>query len=207
MSSAFNRVEHFMGKASGKRFKISTVSVIRPENIEEIEAMVAFGREKQVDHMFFLNEMYCSEEECKNSAILSGLNENELMHLISDGKIPYSYDDFQSVVERIFTAGKKEGVFTYIAPMMAVDYPREFYYSTLRVSGLELTCDDYQKLYIDYEGNVILCPHLRKSFGNLTEQDLRDVWNSPELRGLRMSLLEQNLLPLCRRCCMVNYAR
>jgi len=59
-------------------------------------------------------------------------------------------------------------------------------------------------LRIDPQGNVIFCPYLRRSFGNLVEQPAAEIWNSSTMRQFRVWLLENNLLPICQRCCKLG---
>ena len=40
--------------------------------------------------------------------------------------------------------------------------------------------------------------------GDLREQSLEAIWNSPRYVELRQKLLEHGIFPVCRRCCKVE---
>lgn len=67
------------------------------------------------------------------------------------------------------------------------------------------TClDVFNNLMIKSDGSVIpahgRCFNL--TIGNLYEQELPQIWNAPELGGLRKALTKNGgLLPACTRCC------
>ncbi len=50
------------------------------------------------------------------------------------------------------------------------------------------------------DGDVLHCYVIRKSFGNIGERSLADMWNSPEAARFRLDLLGQNLTPICENC-------
>ena len=57
---------------------------------------------------------------------------------------------------------------------------------------------------ITYDGKVHFCPFIRVEVGDLREQSLEEVWNSPRYVELRGKLLEHGIFPVCRRCCKVE---
>ena len=57
---------------------------------------------------------------------------------------------------------------------------------------------------ITYDGKVHFCPFIRVEVGDLREQSLEEVWNSPRYMELRGKFLEHGIFPVCRRCCKVE---
>lgn len=57
---------------------------------------------------------------------------------------------------------------------------------------------------ITYDGKVHFCPFIRVEVGDLREQSLEAIWNSPRYVELRQRLLEHGIFPVCRRCCKVE---
>lgn len=57
---------------------------------------------------------------------------------------------------------------------------------------------------ITYDGKVHFCPFIRVEVGDLREQSLEAIWNSPRYVELRQKLLEHGIFPVCRRCCKVE---
>ena len=54
---------------------------------------------------------------------------------------------------------------------------------------------------VSFSGKVLFCPYIRIVVGDLATQTLEEAWNTPRYTALRKSLLEQQLFPVCRRCC------
>jgi len=57
---------------------------------------------------------------------------------------------------------------------------------------------------ITYDGKVHFCPFIRVEMGDVREQTLEEIWNSPKFTDLRKKLLEHGIFPVCRRCCKVE---
>ena len=57
---------------------------------------------------------------------------------------------------------------------------------------------------VSFSGKVFFCPFIRVEVGDLTESTLEEVWNSPRYVDMRKRLLDNQLFPVCRRCCKVE---
>ena len=57
---------------------------------------------------------------------------------------------------------------------------------------------------ITYDGKVHFCPFIRVEMGDVREQSLEEIWNSPKFVELRKKLLQHGIFPVCRRCCKVE---
>ncbi|MGM5487318.1 MAG: aminotransferase class V-fold PLP-dependent enzyme [Nanobdellota archaeon] len=57
----------------------------------------------------------------------------------------------------------------------------------------------YPTMRIDPEGNAIGCRMIRNTFGNIREQSIESIWNSPAYRQFMTTLIEGDL-PICKRC-------
>jgi MoaA/NifB/PqqE/SkfB family radical SAM enzyme len=204
--SAYGSLMRVLSETAGRRFKVSTVSVMQNGNMGEIGRMVEAGLRNSVDHMFFLQEMYCTGADIEDSRALLG-GDAELMQSVYDGPPKHGLEDFRRAIGDAMSSGRRMGVFTYVAPKLVLEYPGEYWSRTLRSCGLALTCDDFRKLYVDVGGNAIVCPHIRKGMGSLVKSDLSGVWNCDAFKEARRRILANNMLPICDRCCMLNYAR
>lgn len=96
------------------------------------------------------------------------------------------------------------GVFVGIMPYFWRDNLDKYYYGTARLY-MRLVCTKMLSsvIRLDHQGNVYHCGAIRKSFGNLLETPLDEIWNSEEYRDFRKKMTENNLLPICARCCKV----
>jgi hypothetical protein len=57
---------------------------------------------------------------------------------------------------------------------------------------------------VSFSGKVFFCPFIRVEVGDLTVSTLEQVWNSPRYVDMRKRLLDNQLFPVCRRCCKVE---
>ena len=66
----------------------------------------------------------------------------------------------------------------------------------------------YPFLYarISFSGKAYFCPFIRVEVGDLTKQSLEEVWTGERYVALRKKLVEEQLFPVCRRCCKVELA-
>jgi len=53
-------------------------------------------------------------------------------------------------------------------------------------------------------GDVVWCDILERSFGNLTQILLKEIWLSRDYQNFR-KFIKENSLPICRRCCKAFY--
>ena len=54
---------------------------------------------------------------------------------------------------------------------------------------------------VTFGGKVVFCPFIRIVMGDLATEPLETVWNTPRYKALRKALIEEQLFPVCRRCC------
>ncbi len=64
----------------------------------------------------------------------------------------------------------------------------------------------YPFLYarVSFSGKAYFCPFIRVEVGDLTTQTLEEVWTGDRYVALRKKLVEEQLFPVCRRCCKVE---
>jgi MoaA/NifB/PqqE/SkfB family radical SAM enzyme len=64
----------------------------------------------------------------------------------------------------------------------------------------------YPFLYarVSFSGKAYFCPFIRVEVGDLTTQTLEEVWTGERYVSLRKKLVQEQLFPVCRRCCKVE---
>jgi MoaA/NifB/PqqE/SkfB family radical SAM enzyme len=64
----------------------------------------------------------------------------------------------------------------------------------------------YPFLYarVSFSGKAYFCPFIRVEVGDLTTQTLEEVWTGEPYVSLRKKLVQEQLFPVCRRCCKVE---
>lgn len=78
------------------------------------------------------------------------------------------------------------------------DLSNTFSYTHRQVQTL--LCQRLSTATVDSSGNVLFCPHLRVTFGNIITENLEQIWKSDKFKKFRLKLVEQNLFPICENC-------
>ncbi|MGW5456701.1 radical SAM/SPASM domain-containing protein [Nocardia sp. NPDC003979] len=58
--------------------------------------------------------------------------------------------------------------------------------------------------YVRPDGEVLPCPYMDRTLGNIRERSLEQIWHGDHYTDLRKSLVDGNQWPECRNCCGFN---
>ncbi len=188
--SAIKNTAHF--------FSVSVNTVLLKENFGEIETVFQTLSELGISEYRIEPEMFATPEEVK----LSGV-EPIAANIKDGGRYSFSASDLIGLKKRLDNLAKEKGIKVVIAPRVAEIDAEEFIAGTVREKK-KLFCKHLLVPRIDSEGNLIFCHIIKKRFGNLKDTPLVELWTGDEIKDFRRSLLEQNLLPVCKRCCRLR---
>ena len=87
-------------------------------------------------------------------------------------------------------------------PKVVTELVDNYYQPGSRLNGRCLYPFNWAR--VSYSGKAYFCPFIRVEVGDLTKQTLEEVWNGAPYVDMRKRLLEQQLFPVCRRCCKVE---
>ena len=186
------------------RFEVGSSFVIMPQNVHQMLDFARLVASLGIVEVNYQHEIYSTPEELEASRQWLGWRPDELMvYVRPKGQPPGFRETLEANLKRLPALERELKVVTSFEPPVANERLGDFYAGTLRDKA-RLFCREIDNLRIDPQGNVIFCPYLRKSFGNLLDQPVEAIWNSPELRRFRVDLLDSNLLPICQRCCKLG---
>lgn len=186
------------------RFEVGASFVILADNVHQMLDHARLMASLGVIEVNFQHEIYATENERETSRRWLGWRADELMVSTRPAGMPAEFlPTLRANLQALPSVERALGVVASFEPPVANARLDDFYAGTLRERA-RLFCREINNLRIDPQGNVIFCPYLRRSFGNLLEQPVEEVWNSPALRRFRVDLLQANLLPICQRCCKVG---
>ena len=153
----------------------------------------------------FQHEIYCLPEDLRESRRRLGWSgQDEIMVTVKNRD--WTSESRQQLAAGLVAMPSLERELGFVAayePPLPPETMPSFYDGTIR-STTRLFCRELTDLFIDPAGNVIHCGFLRKKFGNVLEQPVEAIWNSAPMREFRKTLLDGNLLPVCRRCCKLS---
>ncbi len=177
---------------------VSINTVLLDENFGQIEevfaALKGLGiKEYRIEPSMFSTPSEISATEVGPLAV----NERE------SESYGYRAQDLLELKKRLDTSAKDTGIRIVIAPRVAeIDAP-EFFSGDIRAKK-KLFCKHLLVPRIDSEGNLVHCHIIKKTFGNLLKNSFEELWKGKELWQFRRALLENNLYPVCKRCCRLR---
>lgn len=200
LDTAFNRTIEAINLLKND-FNISINSVAMKDNIGELYNLVKYLHGLGVINFGITLEMFATPEEVIASKKLSE-DENLPLALSVQQEADYRFSlgELKEAIDKIKTI---KGISLVIQPGLFCKFPEEFYSGKLRTEK-PLRCKSIFLGRINAQGELIFCPFIKKSFGNLVHQSFSEIWNSEELKAFRRNLLKNNLFPVCKRCCKLG---
>lgn len=187
-------------KLARKRFFVFLVAVISDENVERLEEIIETAHSLGLDNLILEFERKYTRDDLKEASVVLGYPESDFKLRISESKnTAYT---FTVLLENIKAAEKKArrlGMRIFYLPDNFISGMELHYLKSNRSKGRHF-CRSIFKGRIDSKGNVFHCYAIRKSFGNVLEKPLSEIWNSPEYLAFRKNLMGNNLLSLCETC-------
>jgi len=174
------------------------------ENINELAKVVKLGAELGVGAVNFIFAHVITEDEIKSSKQLmkKWIGEDvEIKGYV--GELGYSEEQLINNINAAKEEGKKTGVQVMFFSKLFGDHPEIYWRGTLLDQEqpiCQLTLMPPLTPNIGPDGSVYNCPYIVKSFGNITEMSLKEIWDSETIRNFRKGMIEEKLLPICRRC-------
>jgi MoaA/NifB/PqqE/SkfB family radical SAM enzyme len=185
-------------KKSAKILSVSVNTVILDENFSQIEDIFKNIKDLGIKEYRLEPEMFCTPEELQAARI-----EPISANIKEEGKYNFTAEELRELKKRLDKLSKGSGIRVVIAPRVAEIDANEFISGEVREKK-NLFCKHLMVPRIDSEGNLVFCHIIKKTFGNVLEKNLEELWSGEELNKFRRNLLEDNLLPLCKRCCRLR---
>ena len=180
-------------------------TVILNENLEELEKLIDTLASLNIKDIDLSLVVHSNEDEIANTLKISGLKDNEIYTAKSNALL---YKEPQAKIkEQILrlqgpTIHNSRFTITLSPSLLTSDFDAVYDGSIRKYN--ELSCGAFWNVRIAPDGNIIYCPLIRRSFGNLLQTPLIEIWNSKEFKKIRKMLLLNNLLPICKRCCKLR---
>ena len=181
--------------------------VILKENVDDLGNVVKLGGDLGVGAVNFIFAQVMSEEEAKGTKkkLKEWLGEDvDVGGYVGD--IPYTEEQLIKGVDAAKAEGKRLGLQVMFFPRLFGEQPELYYRGTAFEQGLPI-CQNHLMPpltpVVGPEGDVYGCTNIPKSFGNLKDSSLQEIWDSPQLRAFRKGMINDKLMPMCAHCpCM-----
>lgn len=199
----FEAVMDTIQRLKRRNVNIDIVTVLLKDNLDDIEKMAAYAKKNKLNYFIQPENIFLLEDALKTAHILNLKGENADTILRQKGKSSLSEVPVAKI-KRTIRNIRSMGIGSSTGSKAFWYLPEEYLCDTIRSSGVEFMCLDYDTLHVDPCGNIIGCMAIRKPFGNILKDDIVDLWNSAEYKNFRLTLIKNNLLPICSQCCKMD---
>lgn len=198
--TAFERTAKAL-KMLARDFNVSINTVLFKENLEELLQVIDIFKQQGVQNFSWQFEVFATPQEVLASGKILDV---PLENIGAEEKTEAQYDFPRYKADELLREVRNlKGISFIIQPRIYEKYSEPYFNGSLR-QNTNLSCKDLFTCRIDSRGNVIFCPTIKTELGNLLEQPLSEIWNNERLKRLRLTLLKNNLTPVCKRCCRLG---
>ncbi|MBL8898793.1 MAG: radical SAM protein [Planctomycetes bacterium] len=191
-----------------KQVELALHCVLQPANLASAHEVldIAHAHGVRSVHYGFLYAYTAAEVEATHALLERELgwkrDEVELAITTGDG-LGFGVAELRACIERIEARARELGLHASFTPPEFREHLEAYVDGTLHV-GRRLACRDLLEpddLRIDPRGKLVPCAVIKKDLGDARSCDPAQLANSAERRAFAKLVHEQNLLPICRRCC------
>lgn len=179
-------------------------AVILNENIDDLVNIVKLGAELKVDMINYLFGQVMSEEDARETkAAIKKWTGEDVNVGGYVGKLEYTEEQLVNSINAVKEEAIKTGIQVMFFPRIFGKNPEMYYRGTLLEQErpiCQMTLMPPLTPIIGPEGDVIACCIIDKSFGNIKEQSLEEIWDSELMRNFRKGLINDKLMAVCKRC-------
>ena len=182
--------------------RVSINTTVAHETLDALDTMVDVAEQLGVDAIGLNHLMFATPEDVAETVRLTGASGPEA---ISTFVTPDPGVDGARVlkqVNRLAAKCRERKIRFDMRPKVRPSIIHNYYTPGAPLDGRCL----YPFLYarVSFSGKAYFCPFIRVEVGDLTTQTLEEVWTGPKYVALRKKLMEEQLFPVCRRCCKVE---
>jgi MoaA/NifB/PqqE/SkfB family radical SAM enzyme len=184
--------------------RVSINTTVAHETLDALHEMVGVAEELGVDAIGLNHLMFSTPEEVAETVRLTGASGPEAISTFVTSDPGVDAVRVQAQVDRLIARCRERGIRFDMRPKVRPSIVANYYTPGAPLDGRCL----YPFLYarVSFSGKAYFCPFIRVEVGDLTKQSLEEVWTGERYVALRKKLVEEQLFPVCRRCCKVELA-
>jgi len=193
----FNIMINF-AKEMAKDHKVLFECCIQPLNVDQLRDMLRLKRDLGIYKIRFQLPVFTTKQEIKEASEMMEEKLEYEAQVMKSSEYGFSFMQLNGNYEDMVRTG------------IPFDMHPHFYKKGFEDAFLcfkrsartkyKFACSYMFRAKIDPNGDLRFCPYIIKSFGNIQEDNFKDIWNSMAFREFRMKMLNNNLLPSCENC-------
>jgi radical SAM protein with 4Fe4S-binding SPASM domain len=185
---------------------VASLTVVSQQNVEHLVDIYNTFRDK-VDIFVFYLSWWIDEEQAAAHAqdYCSRFGCNPQLHRGWIGNWrPRDYGILAGQFNELRRLSRTIGApaVTFLPDLSSVEDLQKYYTDHTADFGYKECISIFQAVELDSNGDMSPCRDYHDYIvGNIKENTITELWNSPPYRTFRKSLRHQGLMPACRRCC------
>lgn len=192
-------------RRTGAPLRVSVNTTVAGQSIEALDCMVDVAEGLGIDAIGVNHLMYSTPGEVDETLRVLGVADRSVIATYVTPDPGVTPDQVRTKVGALQRKCRERGIKFDVRPKVWPEIIDAYYTAGSPISGRCLY--PFRHARVGFSGKAYFCPFIRVEVGDLTTDTLADVWNSERYVGLRRTLLEHGLFPVCRRCCKVELAR
>lgn len=189
-------------RRKGSPLRVSINTTVAAESLEALHQMVDVAEELGVDAIGLNHLMFSTPDEVDETLRLLGETDPKVISTFVTPHPGVTPDQVRRQVDALQEKCRQRNLLFDYRPKVHPQLIDSYYTPGAALDGRCL----YPFLHarVSFSGKAYFCPFIRIEVGDLTTSTLEEVWNGPRYVALRKTLVEQQLFPVCRRCCKVE---
>jgi MoaA/NifB/PqqE/SkfB family radical SAM enzyme len=182
--------------------RVSINTTVAHESLDTLDQIVDVAGELGVDAIGLNHLMYATKAERDETLRLIGETDPAIVSTFITEDPGVSPTRVKAQVGALAAKCREQGVLFDYRPKVHTPIVDAYYTPGTPLAGRCLY--PFLQARVSFSGKVFFCPFIRVEVGDLTHSTLEEVWNSPRYVDMRKRLLDNQLFPVCRRCCKVE---
>ena len=184
--------------------RVSINTTVAHETLDALDQMVGVAEELGVDAIGLNHLMFSTPEEVAETVRLTGAPGPAAISTYVTSDPGVVAERVRVQVDRLAAKCRERNIRFDMRPKVRPAILDDYYTPGTRLKGRCLY--PFLNARVSFSGKAYFCPFIRVEVGDLTTQSLEEIWTGERYVGLRKKLLEEELFPVCRRCCKVELA-
>jgi radical SAM protein with 4Fe4S-binding SPASM domain len=193
---AFQQTVAATRKFKNLGLKVLGCTVLMPENVMTIRDILEVFNELKVDRVTLHPMSYGRAGEFEKVQKRVDFTKLYAQKKAAD-YTPLTLNQMENV-KAAMEIYRRKGLFCVLYPAHAMNNTEGFLNDTV---GNKFICKQFYSATVNERGEVLPCLYMSKSFGNLLEKPMSEIWNSKDARDFRKSFANDGAFPYCYRCC------
>lgn len=189
-------------KRQGVPLGVSINTTVARQSLEALDQMVDVAGELGVDAIGLNHLMFATRAEVADTARLLGVSDPSVISTFVTDDPGVTVEEVRTKVSALERKCRERNVRFDYRPKVTPRLIEAYYTPGAPLEGRCL----YPFLHarVSFSGKAYFCPFIRVEVGDLTTSSLEEIWNGERYVELRRRLIQNQLFPVCRRCCKVE---